>query len=75
MLRVVDIRSKKAMVMVQTFMYVTVGIVSIVNYKVNPGQPTNASCVVRTMDPKKALNSVQMSLGRKPVSNIYCFYY
>lgn len=51
----------------QAFLYMTVGILSIRNEKVNPRQPTNVTCIIRTDNISRDSEGIQMTTGSKPV--------
>ena len=51
----------------QAFVYFTLGVLSIRNEKINPRQPTNVTCVIRTDNIERDSQNIQLTTGSNPV--------
>lgn len=64
-----DITEATGMAVVQAFVFVTVGILSIRNEKTNPMEPTNVTCVVRMLDVEKDMSEIFLTTGSNRVGS------
>jgi len=54
-----------------SFVFLTVGIISLSNDQANPYEPTNVTCIIRTADPNSDTGNIFLNIDGYLVSLIY----